>query len=187
MSVERAAWGAEPSKRALPGRVGLDAMDWLILGELQADARVSYNELSRRVFLSPPAVAERVRRMEDAGVIEGYHAHVDLGRAGRSVIAVVRMSCYGPTCLLRHPEVHGWAEVLEIHRVTGDACCLLRVATTSMIAFERVIDRLAQFGQPSSTMVLASPLTWRPVTPATAQPVDQETTTTPGDPSESTR
>ena len=170
--MTQAAWGA--GGRALPGRSGLDAMDWLILGELQADARVSYNELSRRVFLSPPAVAERVRRLEEAGVISGYHAHVDLGRAGRSVVAVVRMSCYGPSCLLRHPQVQTWPEVLEIHRVTGDACCLLRIATTSMPAFERVIDRLAQFGQPSSTMVLASPLTWRPVVPPTDPPQGDE-------------
>lgn len=141
-------------------------MDWALLRELQTDARLSLRELSRRVHLSPPAVAERVRRLEETGVVTGYHAHVDLTKAGRHVVALIRMSCYGPRCVLRDPAVAQWPEVLEIHRVTGDACCILKVATGSMEGFEEVIDRLAPYGQPSSTMVLSTPLDWRPVTPA---------------------
>jgi Lrp/AsnC family leucine-responsive transcriptional regulator len=140
-------------------------MDWALLRELQADARLSFSELSRRVHLSPPAVAERVRRLEESGVITGYHAHVDLARAGRRVVALIRMSCYGTRCVLRDPEVAAWPEILEIHRITGDACGVLKVATASIEDFERVIDRLAPYGQPSSTMVLSTPLDWQPVTP----------------------
>jgi len=143
----------------------VDEMDWSLLRELQADARLSYSELSRRVHLSPPAVAERVRRLEESGVITGYHAHVDLARAGRTVVAMIRMSCYGSRCILRDPGVPRWPEILEIHRITGDACSLLKVAAGSIEAFERVIDRLAPYGQPSSTMVLSSPLAWHPVEP----------------------
>lgn len=140
-------------------------MDWALVGELQRDARLSFSELSRRVHLSPPAVAERIRRLEQSGVVTGYHAHVDLAKAGRHVVAMIRMSCYGSRCVLRDPAVAGWAEVLEIHRVTGDACCVLKVATRAMEDFEEVIDRLAPYGQPSSTMILSTPLPWRPVTP----------------------
>lgn len=140
-------------------------MDWRLVRELQTDARLSYSELSRRVHLSPPAVAERVRRLEAAGVITGYHAHLDLAKAGRHVIALIRTSCYGARCVLRDPAVAGWPEVLEIHRVTGDACSVLKVATASMESFEELIDRLAPFGQPASTMVLSTPLGWRPVDP----------------------
>ena len=140
-------------------------MDWALLRELQADARLSFSELSRRVHLSPPAVAERVRRLEESGVVTGYHAHVDLARAGRSVVAMIRMSCYGAHCILRDPGVPDWPEVLEIHRITGDACSMLKVAAGSIDAFERVIDRLAPYGQPSSTMVLSSPLAWDTVAP----------------------
>jgi Lrp/AsnC family transcriptional regulator, leucine-responsive regulatory protein len=141
----------------------MDAMDWALLGELQADARLSYSELSRRVHLSPPAVAERVRRLEETGVITGYHAHVDLARAGRQVLALIRMSCYGPTCVLRDPAVARWPEILEMHRVTGDTCCVLKVAAASIEALEEVIDRLGHYGTPSSTMVLSTPLSWQPV------------------------
>lgn len=144
-----------------------DAIDWLLLDELQQDGRLSYNELARRINLSAPAVAERVRRLEQTGVITGYHAHVDPARAGRTVEALVRMACYGPRCLLRHPDVVEQSpEILEMHRLTGDACCLLRVAVASMGEFEALIDRLADHGQPSSTMVLSSPLAWRPVRPS---------------------
>lgn len=144
-----------------------DATDWLLLEELQQDGRLSYNELARRINLSAPAVAERVRKLEQSGVITGYHAHVDPARAGRTVEALVRMACYGPRCLLRHPEVLQQSpEILELHRLTGDACCLLRVAVASMHEFEALIDRLADHGQPSSTMVLSSPLAWRPVRPS---------------------
>ncbi|GII60675.1 AsnC family transcriptional regulator [Sphaerisporangium krabiense] len=143
----------------------MDAMDWALLAELQADARLSYSELSRRVHLSAPAVAERVRRLEESGVIAGYHARVDLARAGRKVGALIRMSCYGVRCVLRDPQALAWPEIVEVHRVTGDTCCLLRVATASMPAFEELIDRLAPYGQPSSMMMLSSPLPWRALTP----------------------
>lgn len=142
----------------------MDSVDWRLLEELQQDGRLSYNELSRRVNLSAPAVAERVRRLEQSGVITGYHAHVDPARAGRGVAALVRMGCYGPNCVLREPApVRGWPEVLEVHRLTGDACCQLRVAVASMEDFEALIDRLAEHGQPTSTMVLSSPVPWKPV------------------------
>lgn len=142
----------------------MDAMDWALLAELQADARLSYSELSRRVHLSAPAVAERVRRLEESGVVAGYHARIDPALAGRQVNAMIRMSCYGPLCLLRSPEVLAWPEILQVDRVTGDTCCLLRIATTSMTAFEELIDRLAPHGQPSSTMILSTPVPWRAVT-----------------------
>ena len=143
----------------------MDRVDWHILGELQADARLSFNELSRRVRLSAPAVAERVRRLEADGVITGYHAHVDTERVGRPVRAVVVMDCYGPTCLLRDPDVPTWPEVTHLYRVTGQGCSVLVVATESMEAFEGLIDRLAHYGRPSSSMVLADLLPWSATQP----------------------
>jgi Lrp/AsnC family leucine-responsive transcriptional regulator len=140
----------------------MDAVDRRLLEELQSDARLSFNELSRRVRLSSPAVAERVRRLEADGVITGYHAHVDLARIGRPVTALVQVQCYGPNCILRDPGVVGWPEVLQLHRVTGAACCVLLVAVPTMPQFEILIDRLAEYGQPSSMLVLSSPVEWRP-------------------------
>lgn len=143
----------------------LDGIDWAILAELQADARLSYSELSRRVHMSTPAVAERVRRLEQAQVIRGYHADVDPAACGWPVSAWVRMACYGPTCVLRDPVVATWPEVGEIHRVTGPDCCVVKVSAQSMQAFEGLIDRLAVYGTPTSTLVLSSPLSRRDVMP----------------------
>ena len=147
----------------------MDRVDWRIVDELQADARLSYNELSRRVNLSAPPVAERVRRLQETGVITGYHALVDPSRVGRPVQAIVRMDCYGPICLLRNPEVAGWPEVQQLYRVTGDGCSVLVVAVETMRHFEALIDRLATYGQPTSSMVLADLLPWSPVRPPSAQ------------------
>jgi Lrp/AsnC family leucine-responsive transcriptional regulator len=143
----------------------MDELDQRLLAELQADARLSYNELSRRVNLSSPAVAERVRRLERDGLITGYHAHVDLAHIGRPVTALVQVQCYGARCLLRDPAAQTWPEVLQLHRVTGGACCVLLVAVASMAQFESFIDQLADYGQPSSTMILSTPIEWRPAFP----------------------
>ncbi len=98
-------------------------------------------------------------------MISGYHAHVDLARAGRPVTALVQIQCYGTRCVLRDPEVAHWPEVLQLHRVTGGACCVLLVGVATMADFEALIDRLAAYGQPASSMILSSPVPWRPVTP----------------------
>ncbi|MGI8667453.1 MAG: Lrp/AsnC family transcriptional regulator [Jatrophihabitans sp.] len=143
----------------------MDNVDWRILAELQADARLSQNEISRRVNLSAPAVAERVRRLSDAGVLRGYAARVDPGSLGRPVQAFVQLDCYGPTCILKDLSVHDWPEVLEVHRVTGDACTVLRIAVADMAGFQEVIDRLARYGKPTSSLVLSSPLPWKPIAP----------------------
>jgi Lrp/AsnC family leucine-responsive transcriptional regulator len=143
----------------------VDRVDWRILAELQDDARLSFNELSRRVNLSPPAVADRVRRLQDSGVITGYHGHVNPVLAGRGVRAIVRMHCYGPTCVLRDPDVHGWPEVQAMHRVTGDDCSVLLVAVQDIPAFETLLDRLSVYGQSTSSMVLDDLIPWSPVLP----------------------
>src|SRR3954467_12233985 len=83
----------------------LDAVDWALLEALQEDARLSFNELARRVHVSAPTVAQRVRRLEKSGVIVGYHAQVDPTAAGLSVVAQVRMKCYGARCITVHPEL----------------------------------------------------------------------------------
>jgi Lrp/AsnC family transcriptional regulator, leucine-responsive regulatory protein len=141
----------------------VDRVDWRILAELQADARLSINGLSRRVNLSAPSVAERVRRLQDDGVLTGYHASVDPVKAGRAVRAIVRMHCYGPTCLLRDPAVRDWPELLQLYRVTGDDCSVLLVAVPDMPSFEGLLDRLASYGQPTSSLVIDDVVPWRPV------------------------
>jgi Lrp/AsnC family leucine-responsive transcriptional regulator len=109
--------------------------------------------------------------MEEAGVIAGYHAHVDVARVGWAIHALVQMPCHGTKCVLRDPGVVDWPEIVAIDRVTGDSCSVLRVMTSTIAEFEALIDRLAPFGKPSSVIVLSSQLRWKPLTaPARRSP-----------------
>ncbi|MBW4719783.1 Lrp/AsnC family transcriptional regulator [Saccharothrix obliqua] len=145
--------------------IELDRVDWALLEALQEDARLSYNELARRVHVSPPTVAQRVRRMENVGVITGYRATVDPTAVGRSVVALVRMKCYGPRCITVHPELlDDCPEVVEVVRLTGDICSVVKVVTSSIAELERLLVRLGGYGETSSAMVLSTPIPWRPVT-----------------------
>src|SRR5688572_5145736 len=122
-----------------------DDLDWKILIELQEDARLSYRELGERVSLSPPAVADRVRRLEETGVITGYRAIVEPSRVGRELGAYVRVRFPNPETEAFEKALAEREEVLEAHHVTGDDCFFVRVGVGSMDALERTVGFLAQF------------------------------------------
>ena len=143
----------------------LDTTDWRLLEELQADGRLSYNELARRVSLSPPAVADRVRRLEDLGVISGYHARVDPARAGLPLTAFVQMRCRLDRCLLKTSQASDYPEIVEIHKLTGDYCSMLKVRAASMEHFEGLLERVGQHGEMRTSVVLSTQYQDRPVEP----------------------
>src|SRR5215218_11260732 len=97
----------------------IDDIDRKVLKELQEDARISYAELGRRVGLTTPAVIERVRKLEDAGVITGYRAEIDTTKVGLPIIAFVRMSITGVDYSHIIEVAEQSNEVLECHRGTG--------------------------------------------------------------------
>jgi Lrp/AsnC family transcriptional regulator, leucine-responsive regulatory protein len=138
----------------------LDPKSRAILAELQRDARLSYAELGRRVGLSTPAAAERVRRLEESGVIEGYEARINPRALGLDVTAFVRIRVTGAETLARRLSASAaeWAEVLECHRCTGDESFILKVRVASVGQLERLIDRLTPYGMTSTALVLSSPV-----------------------------
>jgi Lrp/AsnC family transcriptional regulator, leucine-responsive regulatory protein len=141
--------------------VNLDDVDWAIIRELQQEARISLSELGRRVKLSASATTERVRQLEALGVITGYHAAVDLAKAGYPVLAVVRLKYPGN----RHQPLHRLLaerrEILECLRTTGDDCYTLKVAATSMKHLETLMDELAGFGSTTTSVVYSHALPYR--------------------------
>jgi len=139
----------------------LDSIDWQILRELQADARLSFNELARRVGLSSPAVAERVRRMEDSGVISGYHAQVDPSKVGFPVSAIVQMRCAPGKCLLRTTSPDEFPELLDMVKVSGPHCSVLKVVAASIPHLEALFERLGQHGELLTSMIWSSALSRR--------------------------
>lgn len=139
----------------------LDATDWRILRELQQDGRLSYNELGRRVALSAPAAAERVRKLEDRGIITGYFAQVDPTQVGLLILAFIQLRCDRGKCLLRTASAAEFPEVLEIHKLSGSHCALLKVAVSSMQHLEAFDDRLGDHGSRVVNIVTSTALTNR--------------------------
>jgi Lrp/AsnC family transcriptional regulator, leucine-responsive regulatory protein len=148
----------------------LDQTDWRILTELQRDGRLSYNQLGRRVNLSSPAVAERVRRREEAGVIAGYEAKVDPARAGLPLAAFVQMRCSLGSCLLRTSTAEDYPEVVEVHKLSGNFCTMLKVRVASMAHLEGLLERIGKHGEMNSHVVLSTQYEGRPVEPPPALP-----------------
>ena len=148
---------------------GLDGLDWKLLELLQADARLTFAELGRRVSLSPPAVAERIRRLEQEGVLTGYHAAVDVAKLGFPMQAVIRIIASGKLADQIFHQVQEIPEVLECHRVTGHDSHVVRVAIRSVEHLEDILHRLAPFeGDTITSVILNTPVKHRVITRALA-------------------
>jgi Lrp/AsnC family leucine-responsive transcriptional regulator len=139
----------------------LDAVNRRILGELQTDARLSMAELGRRVSLSAPAVAERVQRLEQAGVITGYRAEVDPKAIGFPIAVVVRVAPASRQ-LHRIPEIaRDTPEVVECYRITGEDCFHLVLHLRSMDDLEPILDRFVLYGRTTTSIVHSAPVARR--------------------------
>jgi Lrp/AsnC family leucine-responsive transcriptional regulator len=136
----------------------IDATDRKIIGELTTDGRVSFAELGRRVSLSSPAVAERVQRLERAGVITGYRAEIDTRTLGYQLTAIVRIKP-APGQLPRIPELAAQIpEIGECHRITGEDCFYLKVHLRSIDELSTVLDRFLIYGETTTSLINASPI-----------------------------
>lgn len=133
----------------------LDDTGWQLIQALQDDARLSFAELGRRVGLSPPAVAERVRRMEEAGIITGYRVEINPGKIGLPLMALIGLT----TTPQQYPEVialiNNLPEVLECHHVTGNYSFVIKAIASSMSHLEALIGKLSRYGQTSTSLVLS--------------------------------
>lgn len=134
-----------------------------MLGELQRDGRISLAELARRLHISPPTVAERLSRLESAGVIRGYRADVDPAALGYSLSAIVRVRP-APRQLHKVAElVRTMPEVVECHRITGEDCYLIKAHIRDVSHLEELIDQLAPYGQTTTSIIQSSPVPSRGV------------------------
>ncbi|MBB4908357.1 Lrp/AsnC family transcriptional regulator [Actinophytocola algeriensis] len=141
----------------------LDTTDWAILAELQQDGRVALTELGRRVNLSASATTERVKRLENIGVITGYRATVDLEKAGFGVLALVRLKYPGNQHQPLHKLLADRTEILECLRTTGEDCYTLKIAATSMQHLEQLSYELTALGTTTTNIVYTQTLPFRGV------------------------
>lgn len=141
--------------------ISLDATDIEILRLLQENARISNAELARRVGLAASAVFQRVRKLEDQGVIQGYHARVDPHHVGRGLMAFVLIRTgEGARAAETAALLADIPEVIEVHRVVGDDCFFLKVRVADTDALGRLLDekiqRLPPVASTRTTIVLSS-------------------------------
>ena len=139
----------------------LDEFARNLLAELSRNARASYAELGRRVGLSPSAVAERMRRMEEEGIIEKYSVEINRAALGLPILAVIRMTCDGTHYQPFVKFVKTLGEVRVCHHVTGGDAFFLEVTSRSMEDLERLIERLLSYGIPTTSLVFSSPVAYR--------------------------
>jgi Lrp/AsnC family leucine-responsive transcriptional regulator len=145
-------------------KVEFDAMDAKILDILQADARTTLAEIGRRIHMSQPAVAERVRRMEAAGVITGYHARINPAALGYGITAFIRVakrSHETPVEVIASQV----PEIIECHSITGDDCSILKVVAPSVAELEKVIVQLTRCGVTSTSLILSSSIERKAIKP----------------------
>lgn len=144
----------------------VDSLDEQILAALQENGRLTMKSLAEHVGLSSPAMIERVRRLEERGVIAGYRAIVAPAALGRPITALIAATVDRRNQDAFGNQVQEEAAVAEVHRTTGDATHLVKVNVPDMATLERIVDDLSETGaRCQTTIVLSSPVPYRPVTP----------------------
>ena len=154
----------------MAGDILLDRTDWRLLAELQKDGRATYAELARAVAMSASAVTERIRRLEEAGVIAGYQATVDPVAVGLQVMAFVRLRYPNGNYRPFHALLDSTPEIVEAHHVTGEDCFVLKVLARSMRHLEEVAGRISGLGSVTTSVVYSSPLPGRAISTSEEKP-----------------
>ena len=136
----------------------MDAFGRSLLAELQENARLSTAELARRIGLSPTATSERLKQMEEVGIVKAYTIELDREALGLEVMAFIRMTCEGQHYYRLMEFVQTLEEVRECHHLTGGDAFLLKVTTNSMQGLEALIEALLPYGNPVTSVVLSTPI-----------------------------
>ena len=151
--------------KSVPNVVELDATAWKIIEALQRNARLSFAEIGRKIGLSTPAVAERVHRLEEAGVITGYHASLDAVKLGVPIRVLVRLTIPGGELQISRTvtALKELSEISRCHRITGAESFVIEADVDSIRHLEALIDRLSALGATSTSTVLSSPVERREI------------------------
>lgn len=148
----------------------LDEIDWMILDELQSNARISFKDLGEIVGLSAPAAADRVRRLKRRGVVKGYRAVLDPDVLGVPILAVIRVNARADAVKRIDEIVGDIPEIIECHRVTGSDSHVIRARLRSTGHLEELLERLLPYGDTITNIVTSSPVYRRPLSRSVAAP-----------------
>lgn len=136
----------------------LDTTDVQLLNALTTDARTSIAELARLVGLSPPSVSERIKRMEDVGLIEGYAARINPKALGFSLAAWLRIRPVPGQLQKVAGILNDVPEIVECDRITGEDCFIARAHVRSVEDLERLIDKIIPYAMTNTSIIQSSPV-----------------------------
>ena len=134
----------------------LDPTDIAILEALQENGRLGISELGRRVGLSQPATSERVKRLEERGIIAGYGARIDPAALGFGMMAIIRLRTTHEHIKASLKLFTEMPQVIEVLRLTGEDCFILKVLVPTPAELETIVDTIARFGAVTTSLVLRS-------------------------------
>lgn len=141
----------------------LDHISWAILEKLQTNARSSFSEIGRTVGLSSPAVAERVKKMEDAGIIKGYKTMVSHQKTGHQLKAIITLRAFMGRLKPFLAKVGDFKEVVNCYRITGDENIIMEVVLSDQSHLELLIDKLITYGETKTHIVLSNVIDQAPI------------------------
>jgi Lrp/AsnC family transcriptional regulator, leucine-responsive regulatory protein len=147
---------SNPRPSFRPHHLNLDDKDFVILEALQEDGRVPLSELGRRIGLSQPAMSERVKRLEERGIITGYGARIDPQALGLRMMAIIRLKTTHEQIRASLKQFEALPHVVEVHRVTGDDCFVLKAIVPKPEDLAVIVDKIGQFGAVTTSVVLRS-------------------------------
>jgi DNA-binding Lrp family transcriptional regulator len=140
----------------------MDPTDLKILEELQANGRITMTELGKKVALTAPAVAERLRKLEEKGIIQNYSAAINPEKVNKPITAYILFDT--DRCKPFVEFCKGYPDVIECNRLAGQFSYIVKVVTSSVGEIEHFIDSTMKFGKSTTLMVLSSPIKSRPIT-----------------------
>lgn len=139
-----------------------DAINLNILTELQKDPRLPMTKLGQRVGLSSPAVTERVRRLEENGIIQAYGLEINPANLGLPIAAYIRVRPNSGQLPRIAELARSIPEVVECHRVTGEDCFVLKVYLPSLEQLDCILDAFLRYGTTTTSLIQSSPVPLRP-------------------------
>jgi len=147
--------------KALKERI--DELNWKILECLQANARETFANIGRKVGLTPPAVAERIKKMEDLEILAGYHAIVSHAKTGHALRAIITLRAFMGKLKPFLAMVGSLAEVINCYRITGNENIVMEVVLVDQFHLEKFIDKLIQYGETRTHIILSDVVSRAPI------------------------
>lgn len=133
----------------------IDAVDRKIVEILKVNSKASFAEISKKIFLSPSSVRERIKKLEDFGVIKGYSLTVDQALLGNTIEVFILLKVFTGKLIFATEELKTYTEIQDVHRITGQQNFHMRVVLRDQLHLERFIDRLITFGEPTTHLILS--------------------------------